>query len=1391
MLQLHGDANVHVLRVSPTLSDLDPSDTPTEYDVATMANKINAIARNALSEMLDSTAIMADKARRATRATFRSWFTSTSSSSATALRVPHAMQPSSPTRRTSFGAAARTPLFDPASTEALTRRHADLAYMSRRYSEAADAYALLATDCRVLTGLAVVHEAGALEMTALSRIHLDAPRNSILSALERAMLAYVRASRPELAIRATLRALTFCSAIGNSEAAISFIIRAREAIAPGAAAPSATPTGNAYIDAALAVLSTACITCYARLGKRRRSSLYAFIAMKRFASLQFTAIAARVAAEVDQMALRHGNVAQHVDLVLATHAAKSGRTRPAVGHYSNLFRSVTESMDVELQGAAVRGFLSTVAGGAIDDLANRWDGGISFPSVSSKNTTVFTRDTGEDDVTWRTLEDDVLEDVAYFRALRKSGRSAVPKRERRIDTVSNELRRRDARQGSVPIGGSVEMKIRRLREMAHERRKNLRRASLLERGAVAGDRMRLQTEVSNPLQFPIFMHDVCAVVSLNGVVHSAYDNGAVDEGEGDCQKSEVVFFPVEGVTLVPCSSQVVSVDILAKSAGTLSFIGMTWRFTIGMGSASIRAPTPVPGFCHLEKRGHRLNKTRHQRASEVPLYEPDVSLSLNVVAKAPRLSTRLVNKSGREFGSDECANALSLRAGEMQEARLVIINEGEDVVDDVVIRIGTPHAVFIDMTPTTVCKNDATIACAIAPDDTVPLPGEVVIAAETRLNIAGKGKAEIPVWVRAGVPASAFVNSPSQRRGRRPMSAREQYEVLDDGLIQCRGRVALAYGQSHIRICRINMRLNVRRSIVVSPRFMRQTDPVALYGESGRGLKGVLLGVEVEHAGRTAAENIKFEVFEVCVTSHLDWRPMLLPEADEPADKPAGELVPSQSSLRINETATIFTLLVSGQQNGMHPEPNGGDTETKGEARKSVKSQWQSYRTLLTREVNVGEMGTEVINGLHGGYEKGSVRASGHFALCGHATMAATMAEAKDLVHLSVGWRTGDGVIGEIHIPPIDPVRWMRPSGNICNGEVRGMRGEKHGTPGTVISNGLEGNTVAGSGEVSDGVVVTVEHVEEMTHDFFTDPLSRTVPSTSSSSADNANITVIAAAATTSGGATNQTTQAAGYFPAEVAVQVGIKNTCGYVVDILFSATPIGGIGDGDRGRQWAGDISMSLRAVPPNAERVVALTAIVIAPGRFNVSRFSVLSERVGTDGVKVRRAVGVAPSFVTVAAARGFDKNDDDGRSGGKIGMGDVASPLTTGSESAASVCKGSVGADVDLDSSGRERRNDDDGDGKDEDEGDENDGVFEDANDGDQVVSDLVTSDVNGVNGVVGKETERKSEVGAIGVGYAKKTKVAESRTNLNVRLALQNCDDVLWDDGDTEDEDEDDR
>lgn len=1228
---IHGDSNVHVLRLSYPVDDSkamsEDDQVPQSRRLDSLVQTLDKLARDSLLTLTEAAISSADRARRAARTTFRSWFSG--GTTTTALLPPSGLSSSSSSpvtsstnlslslssRRTSFSAAARVPQFDPTSVEYLTRRAADLAFMSARYSTASELYNALATDCRSLSGTAIVHEAAAAEMTALSRLCVGNFSSTVMQFLDRAVISYARASRPELAVRVALRITQLVP-----ESAINILLRARESLT---STPNPTPlslTGSSFTDTALTVLVTACASCYFHVRKFRRASYYAFVAMERFFSLGFSRVAASLASHIDPIATCRTSVAQRVNLVLAAHAKSESRLSKSISYYVSALSGMSEQTDVELQSTAVRGFLSAVADGAPAAMPSRWDGSAKFPLTVGNYACIETADGRVvPNNTWKSLEDDVLEDVSYFRLLRKDG-NTVPKRPRRVDNVVLELRKRESARVKNDIGGSLEAKIHRLEENAAERRSNLRKASLLEGRAVIGERIRLISKLRNPLQFPVFINSVCPVVSLDGNI-IFFRSGISPRDRGtdlpEHSEADVQFFPIDGIVLVPCCSQMVSTEVVVRRPGLLKYIGMTWRFTIGMGSTSSDVSTPMPGFCILERHGKRLNQTRNQRASETPLYAEDTSLSVDVVPEAPRLRTEFMFKDGGEFCKMSSSDTL-FRVGEMREARLIVHNDGNVGVDELTLRIGTPQTIFVDVIPCSAVKASLPLLCAVGANDEIVQQHEVFLASVSKMSVASKGRVEIPLWIQASVPNTIISGVSGRRNVKQILPTNGDYfEALEDGSFRCAVRVVLAYGDAHVRVSRIDTQFRAVRSIVVSPRFMRETNPEALFGKKCAGLEGVLLGVEVEHAGRTPLENVKFSITELVVSSRGGWRPMFLPTTDEPGELRGDEFAPSPSSLRINETATIFILIVRDAETSTEdaiPEKSrvsDKDSGTGSDVEMSGNKSLETYRAL------VGKNDPGSVSKLThaSGIIEGQLRASTHFALCAaqNANSAVT-ADGTRFAYVSVRWCLGNREYGETHLSPIDPVRW-----------IKGEFVDKRNSESEAVNSENTGFDEAEAQPLrddplkrlkNDPVVVNVQHDTEAEHDFFKDPLTAEAGATNTSKVGRPERKGLIV------------------YPAEIPVRVSIRNKSAFLIDVSFSAAPVGGIADGDRGRHWAGDVAMSLRSLPPGAERILLLSAVFVCPGRYNVSSFNVLCQTAGSTFAKVSKLVPVRPSFVTVRA-------------------------------------------------------------------------------------------------------------------------------------------------------------
>lgn len=1185
--------------------------------IAAVVVRIVDLVRKLADRRTENAAAAVDRARRASRTSFRSWLlgtastqsplllhddlssslvsastksirdaTSKSATSATVNPSPmsyassstSSMLPSSPSRRGSFSAALQAPQFDPSSPESLARQHADYAFVAARYGEAADAYAQLALDCRSLTGLAAVHEASAHEMTGLSRAMIHAPPLAVTPSFERAITTYARAVRPELAVRVAFRAAALLTP-NSLEQASNFLIRARDAIAPATGATTSA-TGSAFVDSALAVIAIKCAHLallnspkYSRSKSQppsRRASMYAFIAMTRLSALGYDRLAGRLADLVTPSAiLGRPAVAHHISLAHANAAAANRNVGQALALFSSALLLVSEETDVELEGATVRSFIRFVGDGISHRLTSNWESGAPFPLISEKEARVITADHNPDELAtekddWARLEDDVLEDWEWAKQVSQNKPAA--KRERRSETIVSNLRRElsnNHQQQRKNIGGSLEMKIRRVREVAHSRRLAIRERSLLARSAVVGEPVVLRVTITNPLQFPIFVDDVCPVVTLDGRLHfrhsfdsepnlnsnsisiSSKPSNQDSEKSNSEPKEEITIIPLNGVVLKPVASQTLDLHVVPNVAGNLRFVGVTWRFTIGMGSASPRSSSAVPGFGLLNKRGSRLNRTRRQRAADPPIYEEDVSLLLKIIPSAPRMSVVLSHATDWRSDDEQPKSAL---AGELRRGHLVLKNTGKLPVHHITIRVAPPYDVFVDVLPLTVDVNGSNRLLALGADDFQVNESDAFVSLTTKVNLLPGTTIILPVWMRMSVSTNAF-----SRRLRNSYGASGE----DGCSIPWRAKLAIAYGTNQGRVARAKISANVRCSLSASPRFMRDAEVPS----SG---SGVLLGIEVEHGGRANVVT-RFDVTRISVASCSLWKARPLPAPNVPTGEPPKEIAPSPSSLLINETATVFTFIVR----------DDSDSE------ELVRRDWQCHGVSLNEHCIKAEAN-----------EKSDLqRAARHFLLCKRHSWQALPAEhdSGEWIFVGVQWRDPSGATGDIHLSPMDPTRWMG-------------RSSTHNIPKTITNGTMSGMSTSTS-STEPPITVQVKHASEVEHDFSQDPLLK-----------------------------RPVTQSNHVFPATVDVSVAITNVSCGLVDVMVSAPPVGGIADGDRGRHWAGDVAISLRSLPPRATRVVNLTAVLAAPGSFNLARFAVVVQSTGFQAARARQSVKIPASFVTV---------------------------------------------------------------------------------------------------------------------------------------------------------------
>jgi ER-Golgi trafficking TRAPP I complex 85 kDa subunit len=1183
---------VFVLRLGDGVPADDPESLPSA--VAT----IGEAARGALALRLKEVSAEADRARRAVRPSLRSWFgmmpapkplpllvasgssrmsfggafeaqgrgdeasgaTEGSQPSLYAARSPAssragggvARRVASPggrhrRRTSSMNGVISTPLYPADSTESLSRHAADLLMLSGDYEAAGDAYRVLATDVAGQAGAASVHEASAIEHASVALALADGSKREVGSGLERAVKLYAQAGRRELAVRAALRAAEYCVEAGFPESAAGVLDRALSVAFPSAGVARVAAAGS-FSESASAVLLARTALMFVLMGRRRKASLYAYLAAAKLSNQMLHAAAGIIACNVDESAIAWPGIGDEVELFFGRAFLAQGKVDRAEAHFSGVMANARESTDVEVQSRAILGFFDAVskttgAGG----VQRRWDGGAMFPISDMSQACVTTVDSqkhgededwvlmdegvvpftegstresaGKDDVnaddtamSWSSLEEEILRDCEHFnnvRAAREAGKS-IPKRPRSFQSVAEELRQEKEKGSGVDPGGSLEMKLQRMRETAAAEMRRLRANSLLDSGAVVGEALTLHLTLRNPLQFPVFVEAASPVVTLDGRVVAA--NNCEDNLTEDELCPDVTFAPVGDILIMPSSSKQIELQAVAHKVGDLTFIGAQWMFSIGRSASPQDGNAMAAGFCVLERRGPRLNDTRQQRASEVPLYAEDETLKLHVIAPAPRLVVRFVNRYLREEipprrttsdgDEDECddvaAGLMRLRAGQKLCLELAITNTGQGPVDRIVYRTGTPHAFYLDTIP----GDDF---------ESLEQEGENRNAATTA-NVAGCMALSLKPGETAHKPVWLFGST--------------------DGDTEI--RLAIGYGD-RVRICRSSCRLNILPSVNVFPRFIRRMLAPAAECDSPASPNSFLLGIEVEHAGKCQGDD-SYLVESAAVCSLVGWTVRKLPTAVVPEGSGSLHRKANRPALRINETSTVFLVV-------------------------SLPTEVPECLSTAPLQVSSVSFAQDEIEGTHARevcLKDGVSRASTHFLLSsGHAGKIGST-HAETAVHLSVKWKNSSGDVGELYVPPLDPSEWV--DYTISKGPPK--------EPALELEN-LDAAGAAVETPADLPVEVRVAHRKHMSHRFFY--------------ADGADLASV---------------------PAVVPVDFYIRNVSDVLIDTCVLAPVAGGIADGDRGRFWAGLVDVKLRAISPGIERRVCFSAILDSPGTYDLSK-------------------------------------------------------------------------------------------------------------------------------------------------------------------------------------------
>ena len=170
--------------------------------------------------------------------------------------------------------------------------------LSGNFDEATKGYYHLINDYQ--SSVVPMNEVSAREMYTIFSLRFYGLRGDVFKYLEQAAGMFIKAGRPELAVRMALRMADYCHwsnalPLGNNSAVLVRIANAMCAAPLAAAAvPMLLMTPNPFLDATADVLHARVSCIFLQMRKCQRAALNAFLSVARFSKLGMHAPAAIV-----------------------------------------------------------------------------------------------------------------------------------------------------------------------------------------------------------------------------------------------------------------------------------------------------------------------------------------------------------------------------------------------------------------------------------------------------------------------------------------------------------------------------------------------------------------------------------------------------------------------------------------------------------------------------------------------------------------------------------------------------------------------------------------------------------------------------------------------------------------------------------------------------------------------------------------------------------------------------------------------------------------------------------------------------------------------------------------------------------------------------------------
>jgi len=705
-----------------------------------------------------------------------------------------------------------SPTFLSTSTESRVRHLADLLFIQGDYEQSLAHYRLVGPDFKALK--ANLHYGSAMEMIGVCLILLNGSSREISMSLEAAMESFARAGDRLLVSRSLMILVDYFLYLNMVELASSALLRGISAIS--SALQGGKTSREWFVN--VAVFLEKASGCFAARfpSKIRKAALYSFFAAERYGSagLHEHSLECYKDTLLFTSESNFDVVEDFVYSSIAKVCVRLSKWDEARHYFAKCLRSTRQPIKYQTDIASQ--FLAA-------DIHATGNNPIEFPELEHQTVSIIAPDdepleSSECD-SWKILEDEALEYAESISPLRGCSSMADHRRPRSV------------------------------LDAAFAKTTEHRPCGMLMTGEV----FSVVFTVRNTLKIPLVL---CSFgVEFQWEHDLAVDSG--DELEDDQGGGGFETFDHENVVLDQHSKVQVTLSVRPSKAGDARLVALRWSFfLLGEENESQHA---CPCRVEIRRNGQRLNSTRKERCSPVPLYGPENSLRVRVCKGGSRITVRL-NSNVSSY----------VREGQQWVGSVDVLNQGSSPVRSIHVTNGTPSSIFFDPDSCEISeKRNRSFRCNLT-----------IVEGESFCH---------PCWLRATSGNSDGISN----------LVRVVFFYKVD-LVDGKGR---DLGQVW-RIARLRHTVEVKPCIVAFPRFLRSNPFI-----QGRS-REFILGVEIEHSWTEGGET--YRIVELGVSASSCWKVTGLCTPSYPSvlsEEEVAKIRNSPVQLRVNETATLFLTL--------------------------------------------------------------------------------------------------------------------------------------------------------------------------------------------------------------------------------------------------------------------------------------------------------------------------------------------------------------------------------------------------------------------------------------------------------------------------------------------------